>query len=129
MARNRARPRVADSVRRTYPTIGAYVLADGIQYGFRTSDLAVDWCTLRLVVPLRPVTARLWAILTTRTHGDTLSYHTELQHTAETIAHAFHSAATTEFQGAYEAGYEAWDRSAMVTFLGPYGEVTVTVTV
>ncbi len=125
MPRNCTPPGVADSARRTYPTISSYVLAEGIMYRWITSDLAVNCCTLRLVVPLRPLTARQWAILTTRTRGDTLSYHTEVQRTAETITRAFYSAANTELQGVYERGYEAWDRSAMVTFQGPYGEVTV----
>ncbi len=117
-------PRVstpADNARRTYPVIGDYVLADGIQFGFGTSDLSDDWCTLVLVVPLRPLTSRQWAIRSTRLH--------EIRHTAHMIALAFHSSATTELQHALQTGYVAWDQSATVTFLGPSSFITVSVVV
>ncbi len=89
-----------------------------------TSVLAVNGCTLVLHVPLRPVTDRQWTILTTRML-DTHSYELEMEHTARTIARTFHSTATTEL----ESGYEDWDRSALVTFAGSCGEVTVIVVV
>jgi hypothetical protein len=91
------------------------------------SDLAVGCCTLVLNVPLRPVTARQWALLTSRAHQDTYSYDLEIEDTARTIARAFRSAASTEYQQARLSGYEAWDMSALVTFSGTRGEVTVVV--
>jgi hypothetical protein len=112
---------------RRFPTIAAYASAAGMRYGWIPSDLAVNCCTLVLVVPVRRVTARQWAVLTTRTLG-TNSNDLEMEHTAELIVSTFRLVAVQEFNNARES-YESWDRSAVVTFTSAHGEVTVVVVV
>ena len=112
---------------RTFPSIGAYCVASGMRYGWIPSDLAVNCCTLVLEVPLRRVTARQWAVLTTRTRA-TNSNVLEMEHTALLIVRTFNLVAVQEFNHASQS-YEAWDRSAVVRFSSEHGEVTVDVVI